>query len=81
MPSRLSVHLLWLIWVVSSVLLTGASARFLYIENGTVVNADQQSTAHVLIEDGKISAVGPDVQACAAAMPENLLSRECSNDA
>ena len=64
-----TVRHLWLLGYGLLPLLTTAASTSLYIHNGTVVNADRQFRAHVLVHDGKISAVGPDVQVCDADAP------------
>ena len=67
MAGRLVIFLLWLVHSGLLVLVHSAASTPLYIKAGTVVNADRQFKAHVLIVDGKVSAVGPDVQASRAA--------------
>ena len=62
MQSRPTVRLLALLGCCWLSLLRTATSTSLYIQNGTIVNADRQFRAHVLVQDGVIAAVGPDVQ-------------------
>lgn len=41
------------------------------LQDGTVVNADQQKLANVLIRDGKIAEVSPDLRVRLASMLQN----------
>ncbi len=57
-----TVRHFWLLACSLLSLLRTATSTSLYIQNGTIVNADRQFSAHVLVQDGKILDVGPDVQ-------------------